>query len=133
MATELSITNTVVSIKSNLTIERYGWRCLKDCHLLYFYGIAKWPYLAFSPIFSIREFPKHHEFIVGLEESFSVTNPIPKESLDRGYMNRLTKARIHQPVFRGGVINASETSCAICRLHHPDLLDAAHIIPDSRE
>ncbi|MBU0954192.1 MAG: HNH endonuclease [Spirochaetes bacterium] len=29
------------------------------------------------------------------------------------------------------VISAYQERCAICRLNHPELLDAAHIIPDS--
>jgi putative restriction endonuclease len=34
-------------------------------------------------------------------------------------------------MFRAQVIHAYERSCTVCRLHHPDLLDAAHILPDS--
>ena len=33
--------------------------------------------------------------------------------------------------FRERVIRAYRESCALCRLHHPSLLDAAHITPDS--
>jgi len=43
------------------------------------------------------------------------------------------KQRLHQPAFRARVISAYETKCAICRLGHGRLLDAAHIIPDSDE
>ena len=41
--------------------------------------------------------------------------------------------RLHQPAFRARVISAYETKCAICRLGHGRLLDAAHITPDSDE
>jgi putative restriction endonuclease len=41
------------------------------------------------------------------------------------------KQRLHQPAFRAQVISAYETKCAICRLGHGRLLDAAHITPDS--
>ena len=43
------------------------------------------------------------------------------------------KQRLHQPAFRARVISAYETKCAICRLGHGKLLDAAHITPDSDE
>jgi putative restriction endonuclease len=43
------------------------------------------------------------------------------------------KQRLHQPAFRARVISAYETKCAICRIGHGRLLDAAHITPDSDE
>ena len=43
------------------------------------------------------------------------------------------KQRLHQPAFRARVISAYKTKCAICRLGHGRLLDAAHITPDSDE
>ena len=45
----------------------------------------------------------------------------------------MMKQRLHQPAFRARVISAYETKCAICRLSHGRLLDAAHITPDSDE
>ena len=49
----------------------------------------------------------------------------------RAYAERLTKLRLHQPVFRARVLRAYEQACAICRLKHVDLLDAAHILSDA--
>jgi putative restriction endonuclease len=43
------------------------------------------------------------------------------------------KQRLHQPAFRARVLTAYETKCAICRLGHGRLLDAAHITPDNDE
>ena len=37
---------------------------------------------------------------------------------------------MHQVVFRERVLRAYSEQCAICRLHHEGLLDAAHILPD---
>ncbi len=48
----------------------------------------------------------------------------------RDYVARLTKLRLHQPVFRARVLRAYAETCAMCRLHHAELLDAAHIIRD---
>lgn len=39
--------------------------------------------------------------------------------------------RLHQPVFRARVLAAYERTCAVCRLKHVDLLDAAHILSDA--
>jgi putative restriction endonuclease len=48
-------------------------------------------------------------------------------------MTRLTRQRLHQSAFRDIVITAYNRKCTICSLQHPELLDAAHIIPDSEE
>jgi len=39
-------------------------------------------------------------------------------------------ARLHQQQFRRIVLQAYANRCAICRLRHLELLDAAHILPD---
>lgn len=39
--------------------------------------------------------------------------------------------RLHQRTFREKVLHVYQHSCALCRLKHDSLLDAAHIIPDS--
>ena len=41
------------------------------------------------------------------------------------------KRRLHQQSFREKVLHAYHEHCALCRLKHRELLDAAHIIPDS--
>jgi len=38
---------------------------------------------------------------------------------------------VHQRGFRERVLDAYRSQCALCRLRHAELLDAAHIIPDS--
>jgi putative restriction endonuclease len=38
-----------------------------------------------------------------------------------------------QPVFRASVLRAYDRRCAVCALGHSELLDAAHIVPDSDE
>jgi Predicted restriction endonuclease len=53
--------------------------------------------------------------------------------IDRQYVSRLIQQRVHQPVFRAQVMLAYERTCAICRLKHPEMLDAAHIIADRDE
>lgn len=51
--------------------------------------------------------------------------------LRRAYADRIVKKRLHQPVFRAQVLAAYENRCALCRLRHRALLDAAHIRNDS--
>lgn len=53
--------------------------------------------------------------------------------LERRYSTQLVRRRVHQPVFRARVLVAYERACAICHLRHSELLDAAHIIPDSHD
>jgi putative restriction endonuclease len=43
---------------------------------------------------------------------------------------RQTRVRLHQARFRGRVVPAYDSQCAICRLKELRLLDAAHIIGD---
>ena len=49
----------------------------------------------------------------------------------RAYITSTVKTRLHQRGFRERVINAYRSQCAFCRLKHLELLDAAHIIPDT--
>jgi len=49
----------------------------------------------------------------------------------RAYVTSTVRSRLHQRLFRERVIEAYHTTCAFCRLRHRELLDAAHIIPDS--
>jgi putative restriction endonuclease len=57
--------------------------------------------------------------------------PIPFEDpIERRYAVRETRVRVHQARFRGRVIPAYGSRCAICRLKETRLLDAAHIVGD---
>jgi putative restriction endonuclease len=49
----------------------------------------------------------------------------------RVYITRLARHRVHQLAFRQRVLVAYRESCTMCRLHHVELLDAAHILPDT--
>jgi putative restriction endonuclease len=57
---------------------------------------------------------------------------IPDE-IERRYVVREVKQRIHQAQFRGAVLPAYSDRCAICRLREVRLLDAAHIVGDVEE
>ena len=75
----------------------------------------------------------------GLKSAFEVG---ASDALDKGYVERLVNQRVHQPMFRARVMRAyalpsvagtSKPTCAICRLQHAELLDAAHIIADAHD
>jgi putative restriction endonuclease len=48
----------------------------------------------------------------------------------RAYVTAITQRRLHQQGFRERVLAAYRQCCAVCRLTHSGLLDAAHILPD---
>jgi len=57
--------------------------------------------------------------------------PVPLEDpIERRYAVRQTRVRLHQARFRGRVVPAYSSQCAICRLKELRLLDAAHILGD---
>jgi putative restriction endonuclease len=51
----------------------------------------------------------------------------------KAYATRVVKQRLHQERFRYLVLSAYRRQCAMCRLRHTSLLDAAHILPDRDE
>lgn len=53
--------------------------------------------------------------------------------LERKWVERTTRQRLHQAEFRGRVLLAYESTCTVCRLRHPQFLDAAHIVEDKAE
>ena len=62
-----------------------------------------------------------------------VDEPVPtplEDSIERRYAVRQTRVRLHQARFRGRVVPAHSSQCAICTLKEIRLLDAAHIVGD---
>lgn len=55
------------------------------------------------------------------------------DEIEKRYVVREVKQRIHQAQFRGAVLPAYHDRCAICRLKEVRLLDAAHIVADAEE
>lgn len=100
--------------------------------LAYFYPVARGVYQAIYPVYLVEEDPQRHEFAVDVGEYPDQTEPTTT-TLDRRYTRRLTLQRLHQVVFRPRVLRAYESRCALCRLGHAPLLDAAHILPDHHQ
>lgn len=83
------------------------------------------------PAYVVRDVPEGRYVEIALDVSLLGATGAPTTPLSRQYAERLTKLRLHQPVFRARVLRAYDKACTICRLKHVDLLDAAHILGDA--
>ena len=100
--------------------------------LIWFYGIAPGVFNAIFPVWLTGEEPEFDQFVLALTEDQRLVQPSsPVEETFRRYLIAETKRRLHQPLFASQVMLAYQTRCAVCRIGHRELLDAAHIIPDS--
>lgn len=99
--------------------------------ILYLVGIDPGIYDAILPVYLVADDPVRLQFTMRADQ--------PAVSLDassvmvearREYATRAVMQRLHQQQFRRVVLKAYRERCAICRLGHVDLLDAAHILPD---
>jgi len=100
--------------------------------LAYFCAVAKGVYQAIYPVFLVAEDAARHEFAVDIGEHIDILDDAGTP-LERHYSRRLTLHRLHQALFRPKVLRAYQSRCALCRLGHAPLLDAAHILPDRHE
>jgi len=107
---------------------------LEQVPLIYFFGVAPGRYEALFPIF-IEDWSAASlsaRVAVGrMAGEGSVA--APSDVGDRRYAMREVKQRLHQASFREAILSAYRGSCAISGLPTPQLLDAAHIIPDGDE
>ncbi len=105
---------------------------LNGLPLAYFIGVARGVYVPRYPVWLVDENPADLEFAIAVDEGQRLVDLSSPPEIRREYVERLTRTRLHQPVFRARVLRAYQARCAMCRLHHPELLDAAHIIPDGQ-
>lgn len=106
--------------------------------LIYFREVANHHYQAIWPVIVIEDHPEDLCVRAVMEPAFANLGPdvdpstIALSPLDlRRYAWTQTRQRLHQGAFRDLVITAYRQRCTVCRLAHPELLDAAHIIADS--
>ncbi len=91
-------------------------------------------YTPVMPVYVVDDRPDQRSFTIALDESFTFVSDVRHLSdAQRRYARRLARQRLHQPAFRTRVLVAYNTSCAVCRLRHGALLDAAHIVPDGHD
>ncbi|WP_448627691.1 HNH endonuclease [Geodermatophilus sp. URMC 64] len=105
----------------------------RQAPLMWFYGVRQGIFQAIFPVYLIGEEPEQSQFVMALTEEQRQVKPGSRvEEALRQYLMTMTRRRLHQPLFASQVMVAYETRCAVCSLNHRELLDAAHIIPDSQ-
>jgi len=106
--------------------------------LIYFSGVAKGRYFTSFPVYIRHDDPSKLLFTVQVDQMRTIESEESWEETDatrwrRAYATTSAKIRLHQQFFRERVLTAYHHQCTLCRLKHPELLDAAHIIGDSEE
>lgn len=114
---------------------------LERVPLVYLHGIAKGKYVAAWPVFIVGANPTNLTFSVAVDDaaatgladriSDATTVSSPQDEGRRAWVTRKFRQRLHQHGSRQRVLRAYRQQCALCRLRHEELLDAAHIIPDA--
>lgn len=114
---------------------------IRKTPLIYFFGIREGKYAPAWPVYIVGADPDTLTFRVAVDEK-QATQILPSETAygvrreseddaKRRYLTLETRHRLHQQRFRERVLEAYREQCAMCRLRHPELLEAIHIIPDS--
>jgi len=109
--------------------------------LVYFFGVDEGWYQVTLPVYVVGDDPRRLTFTVAADDVSRVNDapaagyPIADDSVDarRAYITAVVRRRLHQRSFRERVLRAYGERCALCRLRHHELLDAAHITPDVDE
>jgi putative restriction endonuclease len=117
-------------------------RALRAAHdlqvpLVYFIGTTRGWYKPVFPVY-ISAADSAARMVTVTPGSFEgpLDEPEPvrlEDPVERRYAVRHTRVRLHQARFRGRVVPAYSSQCAICRLKERRLLDAAHIVADVDE
>jgi putative restriction endonuclease len=105
--------------------------------LVYLYGLAPGQYAAAWPVFVVGDRRADLFFDVAVDDehlwrSVGSGSQIAEDRADirRQYITSIVRRRLHQQAFRARVLEAYRIQCALCRLRHQELLDAAHITAD---
>jgi putative restriction endonuclease len=121
------------------SIDQPDNRALRAAHelrvpLVYFIGTRPGWYKPIFPCFVRGDDPAAQMVLVtpgALTGPADEPEPIALEDpIERRYVVRETRVRLHQARFRGRVVPAYSDQCAICQLKELRLLDAAHIVSD---
>ena len=117
-------------------------RALRAAHqyqtpIVYFHATAPGYYRPLFPWYVDDDDPVEGEIHVtpGRVVDLSTT-PTPAaidDPIERQYVFRETRVRVHQDQFRRLVLPPYDTRCAVCALREERLLDAAHIIGDAED
>lgn len=113
--------------------------------LVYFHGIVPGRYLAAWPVYIVSDHPSelsvtiavdNQSHLIGGRQGDYLTEEISGvggiSEARQSYATAQVRVRLHQRAFRERVLAAYRRQCAFCRFRHEELLDAAHIIADTR-
>jgi putative restriction endonuclease len=105
--------------------------------LVYFLGTRPGRYRPFFPSFVAADDPAARAVVVSFGKMVGPLDDqepvLLEDPIERRYVVREVRTRMHQARFRGRVLPAYRDQCAVCRLKEVRLLDAAHILGDSEE
>jgi putative restriction endonuclease len=107
--------------------------------LVYLFGIEPGRYMPVWPVYVVGDSRGELFFDVAVDDPqvASVQAPVAdaiaedRTEIRREYITATVRRRLHQQAFRARVIEAYRVQCALCRLRHHELLDAAHITGDA--
>jgi len=112
---------------------------LKGLPVVYFHAMSKGKYDASWPVYIVGDNPSANTFTVAVDDKSEIYRGDKQSTVGetalirRKYLTQLTRVRLHQSAFRVQVLSAYREQCTICSLKHVPLLEAAHIIPDSKD
>lgn len=105
--------------------------------LFYYFGTRPGRYRPFYPCYVVADDPAAQGVVVSFGRMVGPLDerePVRlEEPIERRYVVREVRTRMHQSRFRGLVLPAYSDRCAMCRLKEIRLLDAAHILGDLEE
>jgi putative restriction endonuclease len=115
-------------------------RAMRDrVPLVYFHAVEPGSYVAAYPVFVVADNPAGLSFTTQVDDlgagilAAGTEYPAAGDNVEarRAYVTRTVRQRLHQVAFRQRVLRAYQERCALCLLRHQELLDAAHITPDT--
>lgn len=121
-------------------IDNHHNRALRQAYALqvpivYFIGTRIGWYRPVYPAWIVDDAPDQRRVLVSfgkMRGPYDDREPVLiTDEVERRYVVREVRQRVHQAQFRGIVLPAYLDQCAICRLKEVRLLDAAHITADS--
>ena len=120
---------------------RLHWAYERRAPLVYFYPLEASVYQPIWPVLIEAMDPHKRECTLVADDGrlflreyrlLGVADAKGQEDRRR-YATVQVQRRLHQTQFRQEVLRAYQCRCAVCHLPRPELLDAAHIVPDRDE
>lgn len=97
--------------------------------IIYYDWIADGVYAPLFPVYVIADVPEELHVVLAYDSLRDLNTPDSDTPLEAAFREGVVRQRIHQREFRARVLFAYDTACAICKMPHASLLDAAHIRP----